>query len=80
MQSHLVNFPLNSLYYCWVESIKRFQMLAIGRKKTSNFFMGCWFCLYNFYKEVIKVKPPNITPAALGMMRIQSFLGSFVQP
>ena len=49
-------------------------------RKNSNLFMKLLFCLYNFYKEVIKVKPPNITPVALGMMRIQSFLGSFVQP
>ena len=32
------------------------------------------------YKAVKNVKNPSITPVALGIIRIISFLGSFVQP
>ena len=33
-----------------------------------------------YYKAVRNVKPPKITPAVFGIIRIQSFLGSLVQP
>ena len=34
----------------------------------------------SYYKEVRKVSPPKMTPAALGKISIQSFFGSLVQP
>ena len=44
-------------------------------KKSPAFIFITWD-----YKAVRKVNPPKITPAELGIIRIQSFFGSLVHP
>ena len=40
-------------------------------------FIISFFIIYKLVRNVI---PPNITPVAFGIIRIQSFLGSLVHP
>lgn len=67
----------------WNASIKK------GCEKQNNaFYVIIYFGFFQppsltsaqNYKAVRKVNPPKITPAELGIIRIQSFFGSLVHP
>ena len=73
---------LNSSLYSASSLIKTNPTEMASNKKPANFLKKspALIAITWIYNAVRKVNPPKITPAELGIMRIQSFFGSLVHP